>query len=182
MGAFAFLLDPRVWVAMAVAAAISAAVAYPTGRADGHELERAGWLDKENVELAAANAEIERLNDEAREKEHQHAADLAEIGEKHEKDLEAGEAQRRADVAAARSGALKLRVGGACPARPGASGAGEAAPAAGERDGATTAELPPAVTADLLELVDDADAVVRQLTSCQAVVKSFYPTNSKGEP
>jgi hypothetical protein len=136
-------------------------------------------LAQDNAALTAANATIERLNREARQTEQEHAATLAAIGATYAHEREDLEVRRRADVAAARDGALRLRIPSSSPA-PSRSGAPEdTAPAAGSHDPAQ-GELPGAVAADLLALADDADIVATQLTSCQAVVLSYQPKG--GDP
>lgn len=142
-------------------------------REDGKTAERGAWQAKENKELAAAGVEIDRLNREARANEAEHAEQIAAIGAAHEADREADEKRRRKDVADAHSGALRLRVPGGCES-PGSGAAPETATAAGRGNDAAGSELPREVTANLFELVDDADSITRQLGSCQAVVRSYF--------
>lgn len=145
----------------------------------GHTDERVAWQGKENSELVAANRKIADLENAARAMEQQHAATVAAIGEQHAKDREALEVQREHDVAAARDGALKLRIAGACK-RPDPSPAAETRPSPGGGDDSTTGELPRAVAADLFALADDADLVAKQLGACQAVVKADREESVKG--
>jgi hypothetical protein len=152
---YALLGAGVLWIVSLVATAI-----WQNGA--GHTAERVEWQAKENVALANANREIEKL----RKSEQDSADRLASIGDQHAKEKEDLEAQRRRDVDAARSGALKLRVPGGCPA----SRQGEATATPGGSDDATTGELPGAVAAALLGLANDADEVVKQLAACQAVV------------
>jgi prophage endopeptidase len=123
-------------------------------------------------ELTAANATIERLNREARATEHAHQNELAAIGAAHEADIETRRVQHDADLAAARAGALKLRDPAArqCPDR---GPAPSAAATAGERDGPAPGQLSDAATEFLLGLANDADAVVEQLASCQAAIRTY---------
>lgn len=141
----------------------------------GHHLgvtaEREAWEKREAQELADANTKIRTLEEAARTSEAAHAAALAEIDAKHTQEIEDAKKQRDRDVRDARSGRIVLRIPTPCKAAGG--GAAAKAPAApGVGDGGATAELPRAVTADLLELADDADAVVRQLQACQGVVRA----------
>lgn len=145
-------------------------------RHDGAAATVAAYEKRDNEALVAANAAIDQLNREARATEKAHTEQLATIGDHYATEFQVLEARRRRDVDAARDGAIRLRVAGACP--PGGGGAAEAPAAAAGRDGAQDAELPRAVTADLLALADDADAVVAQLTACQAVIVS--DRNPKG--
>lgn len=127
------------------------------------KIEQRGW-DKRD--LIAKKAELKAAED-SRKAEKDHAQLLADIGNHYKKEFEDAEARRKADVNAARSGALRLRVPGTlCPSLP------EVAGSAPRSDGQAGAELPRQVTEDLLNLVNDADAVVRQLTACQAVITS----------
>lgn len=130
---------------------------------------RAEYLERDNQALATANAAIKRLQEEARATEAKRVADMNVIAANYAKGYQDAEARRRADVAAARDGALVLRI----PASACGSGGGEAGPpgaaAAGGHDPAAV-ELPRAVAADLLSLANDADQVADQLTACQAII------------
>lgn len=141
------------------------------------------WWHTSKVDTAvevALTAERNRLDalllkatNRIRELEREHSEKLALIGALYQKEFENAEAIRRRDVAAARDGALRLRVPGTlCPTAPGAS----TGSAASGGDGAEGGELPPAVAADLLALVHDADRNTRQLAACQAVVREQLET------
>ena len=138
----------------------------------------AWWWHTSTVDAAveaALTAERNRLTAELLEAERrihdlerQHAETLALLGQHYQKEFQDAEARRKADVAAARDGALRLRVPGTfCPG-PG----GEAAAAPGGGDGAAAGELPGPVAADLLELAHDADEVARQLAYAQSVIRA----------
>lgn len=132
---------------------------------------RSEYLVRDNQALAAANASIKRLQEEARATEAKRVADMNVIATNYAKGYQNAEARRRADVSAARDGALVLRI----PASACRAGGGEAAPpgpAAAGGHGPAAVELPRAVTADLLSLANDADQVADQLRACQAVVIS----------
>ncbi len=139
--------------------------------AAGHTAERVTWQARENKELQDANASIKRLEEAARAAEQAHATELAKIGENHQKEIADAQAQKDRDVAAARAGRIVLRIPAPCKAADGSQPAKTPA-APGVGDGGTTAELPRSVTEDLLSLANDADAVVRQLGECQAVIRS----------
>jgi prophage endopeptidase len=168
-----FLANP--WVLLGIAGTwLASLVAVGFWQHDAGATARdAYWQARDNEALVAANTTIERLNNEARETERARALQLFRIGENHAAEKDAAERRRRDDVANARSGALKLRVAGACPARSGDGAAAASAAPAGGGDGSTTAELPGEVTAALLDLANDADQVVRQLTACQATVLTY---------
>lgn len=136
--------------------------------------ERAKWLAREAKELAAANAEIDRLHREAREEEEHHAEMLAAVSKDYEKEI--GNAKRTTKLAldAVRSGSLVLRDPGrtsGCES-PRLGPTGEATATAGKRDGPQGADLSATASVFLLELTGEADDVVRQLTACQAVILS----------
>lgn len=145
--------------------------AYVAGKKD----ERAKWLARESKELAAANEEIDRLHKQAREEEGHHAEMLFAISKDYEREI--GNAKRARDLAldAVRSGAVVLRDPGirtsGCEG-PRLGPAREAPAAAGKRNGAAAADLSREAGVFLLELASEADDVVRQLTACQAVVRS----------
>lgn len=132
---------------------------------------RSEYLVRDNKALTEANAAIKRLQEEARATEAKRVADMNVIAANYAKGYQNAEARRRADVAAARDGALVLRI----PASACRPGGGEATPpgsAATRGHGPEAVELPRAVTADLLSLANDADQVADQLRACQAVVIS----------
>jgi len=135
----------------------------------GHETEKAAWLTRDNEALTAANATIQRLNDEARATEKAHTQRLADIAANNVKETQDAEARTRRAVAGAR--ALVLRQQPACQGA-GPSPAGQAAPAPGAGDGQAGCELPSATVRDLFQLVGDADRDVLQLAACQAVILS----------
>lgn len=139
------------------------------GQHNGTRLEKARWLERENVEIVAANKKIQELETAARAAETQHATAVATIATTLEGERNAARAETERLRAAARAGTVRLRDPGArqdaCP-----SGAAETGPAPGKRDGPATAELSGAAADFLLGLTGEADEVVRQLTACQALV------------
>lgn len=137
----------------------------------GHTDERTTWLSRENKELTEANQKIADLNTAIRETERQHTVRLSDISTAYQKELKNAKAQRDRDVATARAGTLRLQF---TPDSQGAGGSetGSTAATASGCNGAERTELPRETVADLLELVNDADDVVRQLTACQAVILS----------
>jgi hypothetical protein len=138
----------------------------------GHVAERAEWQGKEMKELASANAEILRLDKAYRESEKDKATALSVISTVYEGKLNDAAKQKDRDVAAARAVAPQYQLryattSGACADR---SIAPTSTPAPLGRDGPATAQLPGEIAANLFALADDADALVDQLTACQAVV------------
>ncbi len=133
----------------------------------------AAYAQRDNQALREANAEIQRLQNAARAAEQQHAQDLAAIAAQRSKEKADAEDRRKRDIAAARDGSLRLRDPGAAAGCPAPSGLGLRPPpgaGAGRGDGPAPGQLSGAATEFLLELVNDADDVARQLASCQAVV------------
>lgn len=110
----------------------------------------------------------------ARANEAAHAAELETIQKQAQQEVKDAKDQRDKDVAAAHAGALVLRF---IPDR-GSGGliVPNVASGTAGSDGAAPAELPRSVTADLYALADDADAIARQLASCQSVVVSDRAT------
>jgi prophage endopeptidase len=170
MGALAFLAGPAGrWLVVALVMAAAIGGAWWRGHASGLESGRAAvqarWdadkLRQQDVALQAQAA--------AREQEHSMAASVAAVADHYVKEnarakIETADLRRRlAD------GSLRLTVPGACP-----GGDPAAAPAGGSGggDGRASADLPRPIAAALLDLGDEADAVVRQLTACQAVVRA----------
>ena len=138
--------------------------------AAGHKAERLEWQERESQELQAATAALSALQDKYRGQEQENARRLDEIAKQREKDRTDAANQTARDVAAARSGALRLRLPATTCQDPDRGAPTEAAAGTGERDGAQGPELPREIAADLLSLANDADDVVRQLTACQAVI------------
>lgn len=164
--ALSLLTNRYVLAAAAGAAVLFGAWWWHTSRVDA-AVEEALTAERNRLtaELLVAERRIHDL-------ERQHAETLALLGQHYQKEFQDAEARRKADVAAARDGALRLRVPGTLCPGPG----GEAAAAAGGSDGAAGGELPGAVAADLLELVHDADRNARQLAACQAVIRAQIAT------
>jgi hypothetical protein len=139
-------------------------------REDGATVERSAWQGRENAELRTANGRIRELEEGARHEEAAHALALQEKSAAYERKLIDEQDLHARDIAAVRAGARKLRDPGAttrCPVR---SDAAQAGPGAGERDGEAGGELSPAAAEFLLGEASRANAIVEQLTACQAIV------------
>lgn len=116
--------------------------------------------------------------DKAKAQEQQQETQLAALGATYAKQLNDAKTQHDLDVAAARAGTIQLRVAGMLTGTAaGGAAPSTSTPSAGS-DGPATAELPPAVAGSLLGLADDADAVVAQLTTCQATVNTYLKGKS----
>ena len=104
----------------------------------------------------------------ARAREHQAAADDAATAAAYEKDLEDGKLELQAALAR-HAAALRLRQ-----QQPAASRGDLPAVAAGagQRDGAAGGDFSAAHGDDALRLAAEADDVVRQLSACQALIRT----------
>jgi hypothetical protein len=135
----------------------------------GRQLERAGWLAKENAARIAQEKKdaVDTLRHQQIERE---------TSERHQKELDQLRADAAADRAAAdRAGGLRIPVV-ACPdARPAA--ATETAGAGGRDEaGPASVRLPQSIENGLWALANDADEVSAQLRACQGwiLANGFY--------
>ena len=152
-------------IALAVIAALFAGAVY----------EREQQREKDVAEFAKERAAQAKVNQDAiaaldakyRKAEQDHQAAVTQIGVDYAQKLADATDQRNKDVAAARAGALKLRIP---PGNPNDSSAPKTGGSSGGGNGAEGGELPQQVTSDLYALADDADQVAKQLSACQAVI------------
>lgn len=118
----------------------------------------------------ALAAELQRRLDQ----QAQHEADMAALDSKFTKEMQDARRQAAADVAAVRSGAVRVRDRFACPASGSAAGASGAGTAAGRTasvgDAGTPGGLQTADAEFLLSEAGRADEVTLQLQACQAIV------------
>ena len=147
-------------------------------RHDGMATVEAKWQAREAKQQAAAAARYRTLYDAYRKAEQDNAAALAEIAIKLEKERTNATRQHAADIAALRTGALRLRDPGAAAVPACRGSAAEAGPASSGCNGGTTCELsgtPAGLLSNqasefLVNLAADADDVARQLAACQQVI------------
>lgn len=144
-------------------------IAHYIYKAGGDDRE-APWLVRESKANADAANRIEAAENKARAAEARYAAAMASISGAYLNAQQEGEREKAAAVDRVRAG-QRLYIGAKCPA-PGGSAAPEAPTGAGARDGETRAELSESAAEWLIGLASEADAVVRQLTACQAVVEA----------
>lgn len=159
------LLNPAVWIALLLSLVASFGAGYYKGGVD---------------EFLKQQAEIARLNDEARQKEQAlvtavqtQATQLV----KAEQNAKVLSQKRNADID---SGALKLRipVKASCPTIQTTANAPIA-----ERSDRGTAEIQPEVAKAILAIGDEADTTVRKLNACIAVYNQVREMlNQKGNP
>jgi len=141
---------------------------------DAVSKERTLWQAQAAKDREAATNKIAEITQRERAKEQASTAIINAQAAKHQKEIQDEKALRRADVAAARAGTIKLRdPGTTTSACAGSSRTGPPATTTSQRDGASLAELSAEATEFLLDLANDADAVARQLTSAQAVIVEY---------
>lgn len=136
-------------------------------------LERdASWRDSEAKAIAKSRADAQVVE------EAQQMA-IAAINAQHQKEITDGKAQSARDVAAARSGALRLRI----PAPSCSSTADVSGAAGGGNPSAATEALPSGLTERLLGLANAADDNIDALNSCWQIVASDRKISTpKGAP
>ena len=158
------LLNPAVWIALLLSLVASFGAGYYKGGVD---------------EFLKQQAEIARLNDEARQKEQAlvtavqtQATQLV----KAEQNAKVLSQKRNADID---SGALKLRIPikASCPTIQTTADA----PIATRDSVQTNAELDRETAKTLIAITDDGDKAIRQLNSCIDAYNAVYQT-LKGNP
>ncbi len=164
------MINPWVIVALGIAWLASLAGVGWWQRHDGAAAEKVVWQERTNTELASANAEILRLENQARAQEAKHAAVMATISKRNLEEKQRVETQHQADVAAVRAGTLVLRDPGAATGEACAGAASPPGTAAGGRDGGAGGQLSGAAAEFLLTEASRADVVARQLAAAQAVI------------
>ena len=166
------IANPYVILALLVAWLASTAGVGYWQRHDGAAQVMVACQRTQAAESARATVAIQAAQTAARAREQQYAAGLATISTTYQEALTHAQTQHTADLAAIRSGALRLRVQypAAAAVRPGDGSASTTAATAGGRDGSQGSDLPGSVAVDLLALADDADNIARQLAACQAVI------------
>jgi len=173
-------------VLLALAALLAAGALGAGAYRAGMNAERNAWLARDNAQLRSANARIAQLQAQARAQEQAHGTAMAAAAAQFKKDLHDVRTQKDGVIADLRSGRLRLRIpvvptSAAC----GAGGAGGASTEAGAGaaggDGEARAELSGAAAEFLVSLASEADAVVRQLSACQAVVAADRELQGSGD-
>lgn len=152
---------------LAAAGSGGAALGWKLRDADAQK-DRVTWEKTRKEEAVQAAAAIDRAQRAARATEQRAALDAATDAAHYQRVIDDAHAQRDRDVAAARAGAVRLRIAGGCGTVQ-ADGGGSAAPPAPRSGdhGPTDAEFPRETAAALLGLGDDADDVARQLAAAQ---------------
>jgi hypothetical protein len=147
----------------------------------GQKEAQTAYLARDNKALAAATQRIRELQERVRATEAEAAAGVATIDAAHDKELANVKERNERDVAAARSGALRLRdrwrnEARACTAeRVRDSDRAIAGTTSGSNEEAG-GEFSPEATEFLLGEANRADAIVEQLGAAQAIINKYLET------
>ena len=134
-----------------------------------YKKDEAGYTKERQLQAEANAAAVKALDAKYRKVEKDGQDALNTLGANYEKDISALNAIRDRDVANAKSGALRLSINARCPS-PNVGSVPGAAPSPSLGDGETRVELSSADASTILAIADDADAIVSQLTTCQAIL------------
>jgi hypothetical protein len=121
-----------------------------------------GYFYGKHVEREVQQAEVDRLNTEARAKEKALAAAVTTTAEALRKTNEKAKTATKQRDAAIDSGALKLRLKTTCPVPASA----DTAPAPGSGGGETSAELDRETSKALIAITEEADRAIQKLNAC----------------
>lgn len=169
---FKLIPKPYLILAIAIALAVSHAAAGYAGWKIRDNSARAAMQKETEVRLFQAqqmNAEINRLHNEARAVEAEHAARLHSFSQTYQERLQNVRDQKDKFIADVRAGVISLRIP-PTSSRANISATGEVVVSASGCDAAARAELPSEVVEFLWSEASRADEVVEQLTACQAIV------------
>jgi hypothetical protein len=121
-----------------------------------------GYFYGKYVEREIQQAEVDRLNTEARAKEQALAAAVTTTAEALRKTNEKAKLATQQRDAAIDSGALKLRVKTTCPVPT----AADPSPAAGDSGGEASAELDRETAKALVAITDEGNRAIEKLNAC----------------
>ena len=121
-----------------------------------------GYFYGKHVEAEAQQAEVDRLNTQARAKEAALTAAVTTTAEALRKTNEKAKTATKERDAAIDSGALKLRVKTTCPVPT----SPDTAVAAGSGRGETSAELDRETAKNLIAITEEADRAIEKLNAC----------------
>lgn len=141
------------------------------GYKHGTKIERAAWMERENKELAAANAKILKMTKEARDAEQAHASAVNKISTDLQGKADAAKSEVERLKSNSRAGTFRLRDPAAGKDSCG-SGTAETGASPGERDGQKGAVISGAATEFLLQLAGEADEITVQLGACQEIIRA----------
>ena len=137
----------------------------------GHAVEKLAWETKQSAELTVANKMITDLETKARTSEQDHATAINTIDTNYQRSLTNANTKYAHDIAAIRAGTIKLRDPAASKCANSGTVSGTPANTSGS-DGGEGTGLSETTSEFLLTFAHDADEVVNQLQSCQAVLKA----------
>lgn len=168
------------WLILIVLAVVVAAgwVAYERidgrGYARGKSETEAGYAKRDNDALVKANQRIQELQDAARAKEREHAAQLTAINDQYQRDKAREIANRDRVIAGLRDGTTRLYVQLAGEAADRCRGGMPETAAGGGGNTGTgrTGILGEADSAFLINEANRADRIAGKLKACQAIVRS----------
>ena len=121
-----------------------------------------GYFYGQHVEAEAQQAEVDRLNIEARAKEAALAAAVTKTANALRNTNEKAKLAAQQRDAAIDSGALRLRLKATCPVQ----APSDSAPAAGDSGGETSADLDRETAKNLIALTEEGDRVIEKLNAC----------------
>jgi len=140
----------------------------------GQLKERALWQKQATINKVAADELRIALLTQAREKEAEHAENIALIDRKYQKELGRAKTQHETDLDNVRNGALRLRDPNASGCR---GSGGNPSPSFGSPsslgDDRTEGELSSEAVGFLLGFAREADEIANQLTAAQAVIADY---------
>jgi hypothetical protein len=167
----------RIAAALAVVVALAGAVWWV--RDSGVQAERERWQVKMIKSEAHWQAQLDAANVANRANERRSAQAIADVSTYYQREIKNVDAQKNVDRGSVQRGSLRLfdRVDPSSSTRHNdcrpLPAAGDAtAPAVG-RDGGEAWELSRAAVTNLFDLVNDADAVVAQLSAAQSVIAEY---------
>ena len=146
---------------------------YLKGRSDGSAIATATYAQRDVKAAADYQAKETALQNEYRKKETEWAGKSAAVSKKYQRELANAETSKLAALAAVDAGTLRLRLTDSAGCTPDRGSTAEIASAAGRRNGDSEGRfLGKADSAFLVAEASRADAIVTQLSACQAVLAS----------
>jgi len=121
-----------------------------------------GYFYGKSVEKDAQQAEVDKLNTEARAKEQALTVAVTTTADALRKTNEKAKQATQQRDAAIDSGALRLRVKATCPV----PAAADPSPAAGDSGGAPSAELDRETAKALVAIAEEGDRAIQKLNAC----------------
>lgn len=162
-------LNPWVLLAGVLAFVCAVTGAYFYGDHVGSVSTEAAYSERDNKALKDAQDKLAAANAATREKEKQHAIDLAAISKTYQEELQDVESTKNKTIAALRAGAIRLRDPGTVYA-PHPTGSPAFSTAPGRCNDRAGTELSTELAAFLTGEASRADAIANQLAECQTII------------